>query len=142
MFVIGAAPALIVIVMRLYMPESPRWLAAHGRSIDEAQRVMDTIERVVSRGGMRPLPPVVSRTTQIEMTTRRRHLRRSVPRDLSSEDIRLVDALAVRFDRFLWNCKLDADDLSNGYRHVPVGRHCSLTSSPYWDRLPAAWSAR
>ena len=42
-FLIGAALALIIFFMRLWIPESPRWLMTHGRAA-EAQRVMAGIE--------------------------------------------------------------------------------------------------
>jgi MFS family permease len=45
-FLIGAALGLIVFVMRLWLPESPRWLMTHGR-LAEADAVMATIERQV-----------------------------------------------------------------------------------------------
>jgi MFS family permease len=47
-FVIGGALALIVIVLRRFLPESPRWLMIHGRAA-EAVRVMDDIEARVAR---------------------------------------------------------------------------------------------
>lgn len=43
-YFIGAALGLIVLVMRLWIPESPRWLMIHGRP-DEAHRIVDEIER-------------------------------------------------------------------------------------------------
>jgi MFS transporter, putative metabolite:H+ symporter len=58
MFIIGAVPALISLVLRRYCPESPRWLAQKGR-LDEAEKVLEEIERRVSRNGRDPLPPVV-----------------------------------------------------------------------------------
>jgi MFS transporter, putative metabolite:H+ symporter len=58
MFIIGAIPALISLVLRRYCPESPRWLAQKGR-VAEAEKVMTEIERKVSRNGRDPLPPVV-----------------------------------------------------------------------------------
>jgi putative MFS transporter len=58
MFIIGAIPALISLVLRRYCPESPRWLAQKGR-VEEAEKVMAEIERKVSREGRDPLPPVM-----------------------------------------------------------------------------------
>ncbi len=57
MFYIGAVPAVIALVLRRLLPESPRWLASRGR-LEEADRAMTSIEREVSQGGARPLPPL------------------------------------------------------------------------------------
>lgn len=43
-FFIGALLGLVVVVMRLWIPESPRWLVIHGRA-QEADAVMTGIER-------------------------------------------------------------------------------------------------
>ncbi len=43
-FLIGASLALVIFFMRLWLPESPRWLMTHGRA-DEAQRVIAGIEQ-------------------------------------------------------------------------------------------------
>jgi MFS family permease len=50
-FLIGASLALVIFFMRLWLPESPRWLMTHGRA-DEAHRVVDEIE-----GRFENLPP-------------------------------------------------------------------------------------
>lgn len=42
-YLIGAGLGLIVLVMRMWIPESPRWLVIHGRP-DEAHAIVDEIE--------------------------------------------------------------------------------------------------
>ncbi|MGB9368194.1 MAG: MFS transporter [Xanthobacteraceae bacterium] len=60
-FLIGALLALIVFFMRLWLPESPRWLMTHGRA-DEAERIVADIEARVRADGHAipdtPLPKV------------------------------------------------------------------------------------
>ena len=55
----GAALGLVILYLRRFLPESPRWLMIHGRE-GEASRVVDEIEArvVASVGG--PLPPFKS----------------------------------------------------------------------------------
>jgi len=43
-YFIGAALGLIVFVMRMWIPESPRWLMVHGRP-DQAHAIVEEIER-------------------------------------------------------------------------------------------------
>ncbi|MET0877152.1 MAG: MFS transporter, partial [Tardiphaga sp.] len=45
-FLIGALMAVAIFFMRLWLPESPRWLMTHGRAL-EADRVVAAIERQV-----------------------------------------------------------------------------------------------
>src|SRR5437899_2810536 len=56
MFVIGALPALLALALRRLLPESPRWLAVHGRNA-EAEAAMALIERETEKATGRPLPP-------------------------------------------------------------------------------------
>jgi putative MFS transporter len=54
---IGSAGAIFVWFIRLSLPESPRWLARHGRLAD-AERVVAGIEtRVAAESGSKLLPP-------------------------------------------------------------------------------------
>lgn len=45
-YLIGAALGLVVLLMRMWIPESPRWLMIHGRP-DQAHAIVDEIERSV-----------------------------------------------------------------------------------------------
>jgi len=57
MFVIGALPALLALVLRSLLPESPRWLAVRGRNA-EAEAAMSLIEMETQKATGQPLPPV------------------------------------------------------------------------------------
>ena len=46
-YLIGACLGLIVFVMRMWIPESPRWLVIHGHP-DRANAIVDDIERSVT----------------------------------------------------------------------------------------------
>src|ERR1700753_748453 len=50
LFIIGGVIAVIALVARFQLPESPRWLALHGR-VDEASEVVSAMERRASARG-------------------------------------------------------------------------------------------
>jgi MFS family permease len=56
-FIIGGVLGFIVLLLRRFLPESPRWLMTHGQP-QEAERIVGDIEARVQRETGRPLPPV------------------------------------------------------------------------------------
>jgi len=55
-FVVGGLLAIVIIWLRRFIPESPRWLMTHGRAA-EAEAVIAQIEADVARNTGRPTPP-------------------------------------------------------------------------------------
>ena len=56
-FVIGGVIGLVVLFLRRFIPESPRWLMTHGDP-EEASRVVDALERRIEHETGAALPPV------------------------------------------------------------------------------------
>jgi len=65
---LGALGALPVWVIRRHLPESPRWLAAHGHTV-LAQQLVSRLELRVAADYGRPLPPVTPAPEQAAIVT-------------------------------------------------------------------------
>ncbi len=68
MFAIGAIPAIILIPLRQWMPESPRWLVNKRRD-EEANTILSKIEDEISEHGAKPLPPVPTDVAPVQPST-------------------------------------------------------------------------
>ncbi len=55
-FGIGGALGLLVLILRLFVPESPRWLMLRGRE-EEADKIVSDIENRATQGHPESLPP-------------------------------------------------------------------------------------
>jgi MFS family permease len=56
-FGIGGALGGLVLILRLFVPESPRWLMLRGKE-EEASRIVDDIEKRATHGKADSLPPI------------------------------------------------------------------------------------
>jgi MFS family permease len=69
-FAIGAVLGLIILYLRQFVPESPRWLITHARA-DEAEKIIAEIEARVEadQGKLPPVPPGHAITVRFRTST-------------------------------------------------------------------------
>ena len=68
-FIIGGVLGFIVLLLRRFLPESPRWLMTHGQP-EAAERVVAEIEQRVAHATGRSLPPVPRQTLRLRTDVR------------------------------------------------------------------------
>jgi putative MFS transporter len=68
LFIVGLIPAIVMIPLRILMPESPRWLASKGR-IEKGDKVVTMLENEANKEG-KPLPEPVLRPVDAKATAK------------------------------------------------------------------------
>ncbi len=76
-FLSGAVLGLVVFFMRLWIPESPRWLVTHGRAA-EAEEIVARIERDVSLAGAGHVPELAGQRLRARRFTPLREVFRAL----------------------------------------------------------------
>ncbi len=65
-FLVGAALGVIIIFIRKFIPESPRWLMTHGEE-EEAERIVGEVEAEVRKDTSHKLPPMTEKPLKLKV---------------------------------------------------------------------------
>ena len=117
-FLIGTTIGLIILVMRRWIPESPRWLMTHG-FVKEADAVVRRIEaRLAPRNGDRELPRVRLRMRDHTPITEVAHVLFKTYRQRTLVGLTLMAAQAFFYNAIFFTYAL----LLTNFYSVPAGQ--------------------
>src|SRR6201985_1010437 len=116
-YLTGACLGLIVLVMRMWIPESPRWLMMHGRP-DQANAIVADIEKSVTGHvhGEEPLPTIRIRMRDHTPLREVAHTLLSVYRQRSLVGLALMVAQAFFYNAIFFTFALVLTD----FFHIPA----------------------
>ena len=97
-FLIGAVLGLLILLMRLWIPESPRWLVLHGR-VAEARKIVDDIEAWVVDAAIAS----IRRRCPLRLTARRLRIREVLHVLFALIAARVVGLVLMAAQAFFYN---------------------------------------
>ncbi|WP_250452382.1 MFS transporter [Caballeronia sp. ATUFL_M2_KS44] len=128
-FLIGAALGLTILFMRMWVPESPRWLITHNRA-DEARQVVDEIEAHFREHGVEipdtPVKPLRLHAREHTPLREVAHTLFNVHRRRSLVGLTLMTAQAFFYNAIFFTYALVLTD----FYHVP-GDHIGWYVLPF-----------
>ncbi|MDR5803931.1 MFS transporter [Caballeronia sp. LZ001] len=128
-FLIGAALGLTILFMRMWVPESPRWLITHNR-VDEAKQIVEDIEAQFRKHGVEipntPIKPLRLKMREHTPLSEVAHTLFHVHRSRSLVGLMLMTAQAFFYNAIFFTYALVLTD----FYHVP-GDHIGWYVLPF-----------